>query len=195
MGILSQGSFLGEATNRIYRALGLDGVVRLQVDGTIQPVVILADGTLPGSGLSRGRRFKGACNSGGGATVAHFIAAEDIIIDRLVAVVGGNAGVNTANVRLGTVGITTQVRNTAFLDRNLGPTDLAPVLIVAGGVAAAGFTAAAGTMFETDQLAGLLQVNVYEVSTTPFLLSAGQSVFLQTLLACQCRLNFEGRTF
>jgi len=197
MAILSQGSFLGELTQRLYRALQLDGVVSCKVDDTVQPVVIVGDGTAPGMGSLRGRRFKGtALGAGAAASAAFFQAIEDVIIDRITVSVGSNAGADAALLALFVNQIGGAVRFAPFMDRTLNVTDLAPVTNTGGGgTAVAGFTSA-GDIFSIDLLGGAgISVPFAEALTAPFFLQAGNGIFLRTGTVRALKLNFEGRTF
>jgi len=194
VGIISQGSFLGEATNRLYRALGLDGVIGVKVDDTIQPVVVVGDGMVPGMGLSRGRRFKGFLDAPGLNTVAFISAAEDVIIERVVLTIGGNAAANILSQYMSNV--TSGSRLTPFCDRFATPQDSAPVLTTNGGAAVATFALGALIAGRWTIPAGAAGVTNIEVINTPFLLAAGTTILWDTISALgSIRGSFEGRTF
>lgn len=54
-------SYFGDVTARIQRLLELEGLIPIELGKTIAPVALVADGTLPGYGDSKLRRFGGSC--------------------------------------------------------------------------------------------------------------------------------------
>jgi len=54
-------SYFGDVTARIQRLLELEGLIPIDLGKVITPVAIVADGTLPGYGDSKLRRFGGSC--------------------------------------------------------------------------------------------------------------------------------------
>ena len=191
MAIISQGSFLGEAANRLYRGLDLDGQVRLQTDDTIQPVVIIGDLTTPGMGTARNRRFFGGAGPvAGPANVCGLFAYEGVIIDRVTVSCDQNAGADTLTFRLcqSTVG---PARSAAFIDRSAGSGDLAPV---GGGTITT--TTVIGTGMSVQVPASAVSATYFfEMIKRPIFLPAGFSLFLSCLTARTMFVNFEGRTF
>lgn len=195
MTIRSQGSFLGEMATRLYRLLGLDGQVQTSVDDTIQPVVIVGDGTQPGMANYRGRRFSGFISAPGAATYAYFTPTEDVIIDRIVANFGPNAGADTAQL-LVSVGLSAGSQLWPFVDRAALPNDLAPVRTTNGGTGAA--------VTDIGLFAGLLNLPaaalgdstqiVWECWKTPKLVAAGTTIRIKTGTARQIYATVEGRT-
>lgn len=54
-------SFFGDVTARIQRLLDLEGIIPVDLGKVVTPVVVVADGTLPGYGDQKLRRFGGSC--------------------------------------------------------------------------------------------------------------------------------------
>lgn len=54
-------SFFGDVTARLQRLLQLDGLIPIELGKSITPVAVVADGTLPGYGDQKLRRFGGSC--------------------------------------------------------------------------------------------------------------------------------------
>lgn len=67
-------SYFGEVTNRLGRLLGLDGRIPVDLAQSIQPVVLVGDGTLPGMAYRAGKRW--ACDINGGANQGMFLRAD-----------------------------------------------------------------------------------------------------------------------
>ena len=195
MGLLSQKSYLGELTDRLYRLLELDGVVKADVEGTIQPVVIVGDGTNPGMGSQRGRRFSGFIDGAAPGNVAFFQATDEVIIDRVFLTVTGNAGAGTCNmqVAIGGGGGGTQVW--PFLDRVASANDRPPVVTVGGGVLAATFAAIGISAGRWAIPAGAALVTQIAAITEPFFLAPGQTIFFSNTVASNIQGIVQGRTF
>lgn len=195
MGLLSQSSYLGELTDRLYRLLQLDGVIRTGVADTIQPVVIVGDGTQPGMGSGRGRRFSGFLDGAAPANVAFFQATADVIIERVLLTVTGNAGAGTCNMQVAVGGGGGGTQVWPFLDRVRSVNDRPPVVTVGGGVAAATFTAIGTSAGRWAIPAGATLVTQIEAVTEPFLLAEGQTVFFSNTVASNIQGIVQGRTF
>lgn len=54
-------SFFGDVGARIQRLLDLEGIIPIDLGKVITPVALVADGTLPGYGDQKLRRFGGSC--------------------------------------------------------------------------------------------------------------------------------------
>lgn len=54
---LVQTPYFGEAATQLSRGLDVDGILRLDLDRSIQPVFLIEDATLPGFRNRKGRRF------------------------------------------------------------------------------------------------------------------------------------------
>lgn len=54
-------SYFGDVTARIQRLLELEGIIPIELGKTVTPVAVVADGTLPGYGDTKLRRFGGSC--------------------------------------------------------------------------------------------------------------------------------------
>lgn len=197
MTIISQGSFLGEAANRLYRALGLDGPMGIKTDDTIQPVVVIQDGTQPGMGVQRGRRFGGfLAAAGAAANVAYFTALEDVIIERVFLHIEGNAAADILNANVNIGGnVAAGTRLWPFLDRAASTSDLAPVVTTNGGTTLATFTGIVGTLAAFGIPAGLTLVTPLPLLDRDFFLAAGQSIVISKGLVGQIRGIVQGRTF
>lgn len=72
--------FLGETALRISRLLDVAGIINPQYNTgeRIQPVVVVGDGTGPGMGAQRGRRFRASFQT---STLLHLTATADVIIE------------------------------------------------------------------------------------------------------------------
>lgn len=93
MAILTQRSYFGEAPGRLQRALDLDGLVQCDVEGTIVPMVLVADGTEVGMSSKRNRAWQfvlGALPTGQNVVIA---SSDKFIVDGFSAgILGGTAG-------------------------------------------------------------------------------------------------------
>lgn len=173
-------SDLGEAEDRLRNQLALEGRVPVELEGpnpTIVPVIIVGDGTRPGMGRSRDRRFSigklwTAMPSG---TTAIVQAQLDVVIDNIVICFDDDATTSTLIVQMGyyppntALPVPPTTATNPFLDRGLG--DTAPVLVGAG----AAVIAAGNLMGEVD----LVQQAPHLVVPLGFMLMQGASFALR----------------
>lgn len=133
-------SDLGEAEDRIRSQLSLEGRVPVELDGpnpTIVPVMIIGDGTRPGMGRSRDRRFMLGWNFQAAGQTAMVQPTQPIVIERAIFThLGAGTGFHwtSAYYAPGTVpgGLIFGPPINPFLDRGLG--DLPPVLVANNSV-------------------------------------------------------------
>lgn len=141
-------SDLGEAEDRLRSQLALEGRVPVELEGPtpkIVPVMIVGDGTRPGMGRSRDRRFwtgVGHTNLASG-TIALVQATQNIVIEQAVFAVTGAGSGYILQLGYYPIGSTlpgpVAAAANPFIDRGRG--DLAPVAI---GTAAAALTTVLG---------------------------------------------------
>lgn len=188
----SQNSFLGELSDRLYRALGLDGPVSADVSYTVLPMIQVADGTLPGMGSQRLRRFAFGGQTNYFTQIHHFEALQDIIITRLEfdydvfaafgKIVLSYKGPDDAIGAEVPGGIDTGV----FLDRARTMNEVAPIRQLVGG--------AIGTKFWAGALQGSTSRIVLE---EPFFLQDGARLIVSGSAGVGSAPNFNlwGMTF
>lgn len=136
-------SDLGEAEDRIRSQLSLEGRVPVELEGpnpTIVPVMIIGDGTRPGMGRSRDRRFLLGWNFQAAGLTAMVQASQPIVIERAIfSHLGAGTGFHwiEAYYAPGTVpgALVFAPPTNPFLDRGSG--DLPPVLVASNSVALA----------------------------------------------------------
>jgi len=201
MAILSQGSFLGEAANRLYRVLGLDGVVSPKVDDTIQPVVIVGDGTYPGMGSRLGRRWMASALTASTTPNASVLQAlEDLVLDRMWCCSTGGAAVSIVRVNFNPVAGLTPLAGLAsfaqFLDRADNTNDRPQAAL---GVTTQALLAGTEVMtFDQPIQVPTGSQFFYPLDFGPagFFMEAGSAIgFYSNLAAATVRANFYGRTF
>lgn len=181
-------SFFGEATLRLQRLLGLDGIVPVEVGKTITPVVILGDTTQPGFGGQSGRRFGGAWTLAGGAVSTNFgIKAEsDLIITGIGGYIATAGAVSVAYLGPAAAdpyALTT--RAAIFLDRSVN-VEFAPLT----NGSSAGVAETSGIFkrywFPTAP--------THQAPLSPFLMVRGSKLMFRWAAAVTLNLNVEGMT-
>lgn len=122
-------SYFNEATGRLARLLGLDGEIPIELGKTITPVVSVGDGTAPGMGLVRGRRWMGrSTNNGAGAGYLTFRAVRDVVVEAVFP--WNTAGTGTVYIMAPadvTAAGLTYTNFGIFIERPASSTDWAPV--------------------------------------------------------------------
>lgn len=124
-------SFFGNVTQRLQNVLNLEGTLPIDLGKEIVPVVVVADGTLPGYAGAKLRRF-GAAQQGAAPAVSnqyYFKATEPIIVTS-VQVSASAAGTSFGLYYNGPdiADVTPVVGNTSrMLDGNLGDSEVAPM--------------------------------------------------------------------
>lgn len=193
MGQRIQQSFLGEAAQRLARALGLDGLISPQFDSQerIIPVALVADGTVPGSGDHRGRRWAGGTILAGGAQAPRqaFKATEDVVITALQfsSQTAGECTISYLGAdEVEPWAIATQ--GPIFLDRARSAGEFAPVL---SGGDAAGVAFGGRIIWRST----ILINTPYVVLITPFLLTAGAKICLTAAVTATADFNIAGYRF
>lgn len=188
----SQKSFLGELSDRLYRALGLDGPVSADVSYTVLPTIQVADGTLPGMGSQRLRRFAFGGQTNYFTQIHHFKALQDLIILRMdfdydtFAAFGkfilSYKGPDDAIGAEVPGGIDTG----CFIDRAKTMNEIAPIQQLVGG--------AIGTKFFAGALQSGFSRVVFE---TPFFLQSGARIIVSGSAGVGSSPNFNliGMTF
>jgi hypothetical protein len=189
-------SDLGDVESRIRRILNLEGLVPTDWDGKILPVMIVGDGTLPGYGGSRLRRWQLSNFLTGAAGVDRWVTCDsDVIIDRIACIPGANTVVSVfyQGPNDATPGAIAG-RNAPMIDRAQTAAELAPIRDAQLGLAGG------STLFNMPG-AGTINVGaIYEIIRTPFLL-AGPNVpgadgaRLRFTSGGNCSWTIEGRTF
>lgn len=183
--------FLGEATIRLARLLGIDGQIPLKLGETITPVVLVGDGTLPGYGAQELRRWKLYVDVPPAATSTNFAIKpqEDLLIES-ISWTAANASTQARVNFIGASGadpFAIATRKAMMMDRNPG-TELAPLLHgVAGAVAITGTEvwrsiASSSAGQETD------------MKIAPFLLPKGARLFFWVNGAVGFGIDINGRT-
>ena len=76
-------SDLGDVESRIRRILNLEGLVPTDWNGMIQPVMLVGDGTLPGYGGARLRRFTQSFQTAAAGVDRWITVDSDVIVDRI----------------------------------------------------------------------------------------------------------------
>lgn len=159
-------SDLGDVESRIRRILNLEGLVPTDWNGMIQPVMLVGDGTLPGYGGARLRRFTQTFQTAAAGVDRWITVDSDVIVDRIIFTPNA-AGVSSYIVTYqgpndaspGAI----NGRTAAMIDRAQTSQELAPMrdatLGVAGGSTV--FSSGASTM---------LVGTIHEVSLYSFLL-------------------------
>lgn len=173
-GTAFQNSFLGEAAQRVQRALDLDGVVSPNFDGgtLIQPIILVGNGMDPGMSDRRNRRWMCRLFGGGGGTDCFLRLAGEtqpqpapIIVDSMViSTAAAAAAVVDIRIRFGMT--TAGTNESALLDRTGGAIETVPG-IVGGSVAPVG-----------GAILGSINIGVGQVVTVPFswMLSPGAAL-------------------
>lgn len=168
--------FFGEATTRLARILGIAGAIPIKLTEGVSPVIILADGTLPGYGGQSLRRWQGFTTVTGVAVSTSYVirATSDVIITRF------NWWTNNASNEF-TLGylpaatadpIVVASRAHHYLDRNTSGDELAPILSgIGGGVGFAG----AKTILKGRQPG---TNTMHSLPLEPFLLEKGAGLWL-----------------
>lgn len=159
-------SDLGDVESRIRRILNLEGLVPTDWNGLIQPVMLVGDGTLPGYGGARLRRFTQVFQTAAAGVDRWITVDADVIVDRIIFTPNA-AGVSSYSVTYqgpndASPGAITG-RTAAMIDRAQTSQELAPMrdgtLGVAGGSTV--FSSGASTM---------LVGTIHEVALYSFLL-------------------------
>lgn len=188
-------SFLGDAALRLARIFDISGLVSpsFETAEKIMPMVLLGDGTLPGMGGGRGRRFAGAVIQAGGAGAAGIgiRAQADILIEEIQVSTQTAAqeflvhflGVNDADPFL----IATPTTS-VMLDRSLNVTESGPVLT---GAVTPFLIGVARTIWRNTLSAN----SPVSVACVPFFLQRGAGLTFQGGVAATVDVNFYGRTF
>lgn len=184
-------SDLGEAEDRLRSQLALEGRIPVDLQGPepkIIPVVIVGDGTRPGMGRSRDRRFwtgVGHTNLASG-TIALVQATQNIVIEQAVfAVTGAGTGfiLQLGYYPVGSTlpGVVAPAAN-PFIDRGRG--DLAPVAI---GTAAAALATTLGIIQipSVDSLVVPMDVMIEEGATFAVRGVAGSTGNFAMWLTCR----------
>lgn len=183
--------FLGEATVRLARLLGIAGQIPLKLGETITPVVLLGDGTAPGFGAQELRRWGLYVDVAGQVTSTnHAIRADaDLIIDRI----SWSAANASTQVRVNYIGpngadpFAIAIRQGLFRDRN-DATELAP--IIHGNSGAVAIT---GTEFWRSRSSNNANQETI-MNVLPFLLPRGARLFLWVTGNVSFTVHYEGRT-
>ncbi len=193
MGILSQGSYLGELTQRLYRCLQLDGVVSCQVADTVQPVVIVGDGLRPGMGAFRGRSFSHnweVQNSGFNLSLAAAPGSEGFWVDQVV--FGSNTPTLADLVRAywypiaSVPGGAPATVSTQLTDRVSSSVDFAPIL---SGANAGAPTASAFFMVQ------LGVTPIFKVDGLNWFVGPGLALTFRHVTTAGLSVQVMGRTF
>ena len=189
-------SDLGDVETRVRRILNLEGLVPLDWDGKILPVMVVGDGTLPGYG-NRLRRWNMASFGTGAAGVDRWVTCDqDVIIDRIICM-----PVAATLVQIFYQGPNDTTpgaiagRNAPMIDRAQTSAELAPIRDAQLGVAGG------SKIFASDALGGTLAASqLYEIIKTPFLLCGpnvpgSDGARLRFVSGGNCNWIIEGRTF
>jgi len=189
-------SDLGDVESRIRRILALEGLVPVDWNGNIVPVMIVGDGTLPGFGTARLRRWQLANFVTAAAGVDRWITVDqDVIIDRIACIPGTACTVTLSyqgpnDASPGAI----NGRAAPMLDRAQTSQELAPVrdasLSVAGG----------STIFNMPGAGTMPVGSCVEIIRQPFLLCGpnvpgADGARLRFVSSANCSWIVEGRTF
>lgn len=181
--------FLGDIGTRLQRLLKFDGSSDASFDSKAIPVMLVADGTLPGYGERQGRRWT-AFNGVAAAGYFYVRATEDVIIQRVTAVLTNPAAggtltwslvpIGTADPGSGPTGI--------FLDRSLSSDDRPPILGVSNA------TPTTGRQLGTRAVpAAALTATEYLLCGEPFCLAQGQAL-VWTCAGVNVNIEIWGQT-
>lgn len=164
--------FLGDIGTRLQRLLKFDGSADASFDSKAIPVMLVADGTLPGYGERQGRRWT-TFNGVAAAGFYYVRAMDDVIITRIVAVLTNPAAGGTLTWSLVPIGTADpgSVPAGIFLDRSLSSNDRPPIQTVSNAVATV------GQQLGTRAIpAAALTATTYDLCVEPFCLSKGQAL-------------------
>lgn len=183
--------FLGDAATRTGRLLDVAGLQALKFDAgeAIQPVVLLGDGTAPGMGQQRGRRFGWTVNQAV-TTFAQMEATQDLQIDFIevsfsVFAVAGDVAIQYKGPNDLRDGVLGGLPQGVLIDRAQSNAEGAPLLYFVGGTA--------GIRIYRKQL--LTNVSVAQYAS-PFFLAAGARIIVTPLGAGNTyNINVQGRIF
>jgi hypothetical protein len=188
--------FLGDALNRLVRMLGVSGSASPEYDdgSKIVPTVIVGDGTFPGYGAEKLRRFKIgflSTNNAGFPVHVGFTAQRDCIIQRItLSWTVANTGISIRYFGPNDA-LPFAIANSAgcFVDRALSSGEVAPLLV---GDDITGAAVNGARIWQYEMQAAQLG-NLQEALTEPWLLMGGATFIVRTQTNnVRLNVNVEG---